>query len=154
VQLTPKAVADDVARLDQWVESRREGGLELIGRRDLRSNNSWMHNLPMLAKGPDRAKLFMNPSDANARGIAEGDHVRIQSRAGVVVAPAHVTDEVMVGVVSLPHGFGHVEAKDTLKVAGAMAGTSANVLTDELLVEPVIGTSILNGVPVEVTRAR
>lgn len=153
VQLAPKPLADDVARLEQWVDSRRDGGLELIGRRDLRSNNSWMHNLPLLAKGPDRSRLFINPADARARGISEGDAVKIASRAGAVLTHAHVTDEVMTGVVSLPHGFGHQEVKESLRIAGSLEGSSANVLTDETFVEPVIGTSILNGVPVEVTRA-
>lgn len=136
VRLAPPALVADVPRLEAWVDERRAtGDLVLVGRRHLRSNNSWMNALPSLAKGPDRARLLVHPADAARIGFADGARVTVRSRTGRVEAVAHVSDEVMPGVVSLPHGF---------------ARCSANALTDERLVEPVIGTSILNGVPVVV----
>ena len=143
-------------RLERWVDEHArapEGGLVLIGRRHLRSNNSWMHNLPSLAKGPDRARLLMHPDDAARLGLADGARVRVTSRAGEVTARLAITRDVMPGVVSLPHGFGHAGAAGSLRVAGALAGPSANALTDELRVEPLIGTSILGGLPITVTPA-
>jgi anaerobic selenocysteine-containing dehydrogenase len=149
-QLAPGELVADVPRVERWLDEVSSRGLVLIGRRSLRSNNSWMHNLTALAKGPDRARLLMHPNDASSRGLADGGAVRVKSRTGTIDATLSVTDEVMPGVVSLPHGFGHQAARSTLRVAGALPGASANSLTDELLVEPVVGTSILNGVPVSV----
>jgi anaerobic selenocysteine-containing dehydrogenase len=150
VRLAPPALMADLPRLERWLDERPAGGLVLIGRRHLRSNNSWMHNARSLAKGPDRARLLVHPADATRLGIADGQAVQVQSRAGAVAATAALSDEVMEGVVSLPHGFGHAAAADTLRVAGALPGASANLLTDEQQVEPLCGTSILNGVPVTV----
>jgi anaerobic selenocysteine-containing dehydrogenase len=112
-----------------------------------------MHNARSLVKGPDRAQLLMHPNDAADRQIADGAHVRVKSRVGEVAARVAVTDDIMRGVVSLPHGFGHAQVKDSLKVAGALDAPSVNELTDETVVEPLIGNSILNGVPVTVTAA-
>ena len=95
----------------------------------------------------------MNPLDAAERSLATGARVRVSSRVGAVEVEVELSDEIMRGVVSLPHGFGHQPAKDTLRIAGALPGASANTLTDELFVEPLVGTAILNGVPVSVTRA-
>lgn len=134
IRLAPPALVADVPRLEAWVdEHRRAGDLVLVGRRHLRGNNSWMNGLPSLAKGPDRKRLLVHPTDAARLGVADGDTVRVRSRTGRVSAVVGVTDDVMPGVVSLPHGF---------------AQCSANDLTDDRLVEPVVGTSILNGVPV------
>ena len=150
-RLAPPALVADVGRLLSWVDEARVGGeLLLIGRRHLRSNNSWMHNLRSLTKGPDRSSLLMHPADGARLGLADGGLVRVRSRAGELTARLTLTDDVMRGVVSLPHGFGHAAARATLRVAGALEGESANRLTDELFVEPVIGTSVLNGVPVTV----
>jgi anaerobic selenocysteine-containing dehydrogenase len=136
IRLAPPALVADVPRLDAWVDEQRRGGdLVLIGRRHLRSNNSWMNGLPSLAKGPDRSRLMVHPADAARLGVAEGSTVTVRSRTGRVSAVVRITDEVMPGVVSLPHGFGQC---------------SANDITDDRLIEPVIGTSILNGVPVVV----
>jgi anaerobic selenocysteine-containing dehydrogenase len=134
IRLAPPALVADVPRLDAWVDEQRRGGdLVLIGRRHLRSNNSWMNGLPSLAKGPDRTRLMVHPTDATRLGVAEGDSVGVRSRTGRISAVVKVTDDVMPGVVSLPHGF---------------AQCSANAITDDALIEPVVGTSILNGVPV------
>ncbi len=154
VRLAPDALVADVDRLDRWVDDARDAGLVLIGRRHLRSNNSWLHNARSLVKGPDRSMLMMHPDDAKRLGLADGARVRVRSRVGEVEVVLAVTDDMMPGVVSLPHGFGHAAARATLRVAGALPGPNANALTDELLVEPVIGTSVLNGVPVVVEQAK
>ncbi len=116
-------------------------GLVLIGRRHLRSNNSWMHNLPSLVKGPTRA-----PAHASARrrerGLTDGARVEVRSRPGAVQAELELSETIARGVVSLPHGFGHAPARATLRVAGALPAPSVNDLTDELKVEPILGTSI------------
>jgi anaerobic selenocysteine-containing dehydrogenase len=150
VQLAPPLLIADAARVGHFLDEHPAAGLVLIGRRHLRSNNSWMHNLRSLTKGPERAQLLMHPRDAAARSLSDGAEVEIESRVGKVRARLSVSDEVMPGVVSLPHGFGHQEAAGTMQVAGALSGPNMNALTDEELVEPLVGTSILNGVPVTV----
>lgn len=125
----------------------------LIGRRHLRSNNSWLHNLRSLTKGPDRTRMLVHPADARRLEIRDGSRVCVTSRIGRIVVTVTVTDDIMEGVVSVPHGFGQSIASATLRVAGDLTAPSANDLTDEGLVEPIIGTSILNGVPVTLTRA-
>ena len=124
--------------------------LHLIGRRDLRSNNSWMHNCLRLVKGPARCTLQMHPDDAQQRGLASGQTVMVRSRAGQVEVPLEVSDEVMPGVVSLPHGWGHARAGVAMRVAEAHPGASVNDLTDELFVDTLSGNASLTGVPVTV----
>ena len=126
--------------------------LQLIGRRQLRSNNSWMHNAPRLMKGRDRCTLMVHPDDAAARGLATGDRARVRSRVGAVEAPVEVTDAVMPGVVSLPHGFGHDRPGAALSVASRAPGVSMNDLTDPAVIDPLAGTAVLSGVPVVVER--
>lgn len=127
--------------------------LVLIGRRELRSNNSWMHNAPRLVKGPARCTLQMHPKDAEAQSIAVGDRVEIRSRVGAVTAPVELTEGIARGVVSLPHGWGHSRKGTQLAVAEQHAGVSVNDLTDENEFDAVCGTAVLNGVPVRVTKA-
>lgn len=152
VNLVPPLLLSDLARLERWLDAGPPVGLRLIGRRDLRSNNSWMHNLHSLAKGPDRSKLLMHPRDAERLALGEGDRVRVIGRAGAVRATLALSEDMMSGVVSLPHGFGHTDARDTLHTAGALRGDNVNAVTDERFIEPLVGTSILNGVPVRVER--
>lgn len=141
----------ELARLEaRCVEWAGDGRLRLIGRRHLRSNNSWMHNLQVLVKGKPRCTLQINPSDAAELGIVDGGQVAIRSRVGEVVAPVEVTDIVMPGVVSLPHGWGHDMPGAQMAVAAAHAGVNSNVLTDPLVLDPLSGTAALNGIPVEV----
>ncbi|MFO0590531.1 MAG: molybdopterin-dependent oxidoreductase [Polyangiaceae bacterium] len=147
--LAPADVIAEIKRAAKAMDREAEG-LVLIGRRHLRSNNSWMHNCPSLVKGQDRSSLFVHPADAEARGLAEGAEALVTSRVGQVAAKVVVTDEVMRGVVSLPHGFGHRDAKDTMRVAGALGGASMNSVTDDSVVDPLTGTAVLNGVPVRV----
>jgi len=122
--------------------------LVLIGRREARSVNSWSHNLPSLVSGRDRCLLEIHPDDAAERGIADGAPVRVSSRVGSVRVPARLSDALMPGVVSLPHGYGHRREGVELRVAAGCAGASANDLTDPAEIDPVSGNAVLNGVPV------
>jgi anaerobic selenocysteine-containing dehydrogenase len=149
IELAPAPLAADVARLHEALAEPADGGMLLVGRRDLRSNNSWMHNLPMLVTGRQRCTAHVHPDDAARLGLVDGAPAVVRSRAGAVVVPVEVTDDVMPGVVSIPHGWGHDQAGVGLAVAVEHAGTNSNVLTDELVVEPLSGTAILNGIPIE-----
>lgn len=154
IQLAPAALLADLARVAQRLDERATRGdtLSLIGRRQLRSNNSWLHNSLRLIKGPARCTLLIHPDDAAARGIRGGDPVRVRSRVGSVVAPAEVSDEVMRGVVSLPHGWGHGREGARLSVADRHPGVSLNDLTDDAAVDALSGNAALSDVPVTVTR--
>jgi anaerobic selenocysteine-containing dehydrogenase len=150
IELAPPMLVEDLDRLESTLESPPEAGLLLVGRRHVRSNNSWMHNLPTLAKGPLRCTLQLNPVDAERLGLANGEPARVRSRVGSVIAPVEVTDTIAPGVVSLPHGWGHDEPDTRMRVAAERPGTNSNVLTDELALDPLSGTSVLNGIPVHV----
>jgi anaerobic selenocysteine-containing dehydrogenase len=121
----------------------------LIGRRQLRSNNSWMHNLKALVKGKDRCTALVNPLDAKRLGLTDGGHARLRSAAGVLEVPVELTDEMMPGVVSIPHGWGHDLEGVRLGVAAAHAGVNSNVLADGGGVDVPSGNAVLNGIPVE-----
>ncbi len=151
IDLAPALIVGDLARLDAWLD-RPAPDVALIGRRQLRSNNSWMHNLVPLIKGPERCTLRVHPDDAARLGLVAGGRARVTSRAGEVVAPVELTDELMPGVVSLPHGFGHDAPGAQLAVARAHAGVNTNLVTDPLLLD-VSGNAALNGVPVTVAPA-
>ena len=127
--------------------------LALIGRRHVRSNNSWLHNSLRLVKGPVRNRLLMHPADLAERGLADGARVRVASRVGRVEVEVEASEAMMPGVVSLPHGWGHDRAGIRLGIAGAHAGVSANDLTDERYLDAVCGNAALNGVPVTVEAA-
>ena len=120
----------------------------LIGRRHLRTNNSWMHNVPKMVAGSNRCTLIVHPDDASRLGLSAGSHARIRSRVGEVEAPVEISDEVMPGVVSLPHGWGHGVPGVRMSVAAANPGVSVNDLTDESVIDPLSGNAVLNAVPV------
>jgi anaerobic selenocysteine-containing dehydrogenase len=122
--------------------------LLLIGRREVRTNNSWMHNVPSLVSGAERCLLFVHPKDAEACGLADGEEALLESRVHRGAVRVRVTEEIAPGVVSLPHGWGHAASAPWQRVAGRHAGVSVNDWTDEGDVEGVVGQSILNGVPV------
>jgi len=155
IELAPEPIAADVERLRAALDdgASANGKMVLIGRRDLRSNNSWMHNLHVLVKGNPRCTAQMNPADAARLGIADGDVTRVTSRVGTIELPAEVTDTVMPGVVSIPHGWGHDLRGVRLKVAAEHAGANSNRLADELALDPLSGNAVLNGLPVAVERA-
>jgi anaerobic selenocysteine-containing dehydrogenase len=125
--------------------------LVLIGRRHLRSNNSWQHNLPTLAKGKERCVLQVHADDATPRGLADGMPATIRSAVGSVTATVEITDAVMPGVVSLPHGWGHDLDGARLSVARQRPGVNVNRLAGNDVVDPLSGNPHLNGVPVEVS---
>jgi anaerobic selenocysteine-containing dehydrogenase len=154
VELAPAPIVADVPRLRAAMAERINGGMVLIGRRDLRSNNSWMHNLPLLVSGPERCTAWLHPDDAARFGVADGEPVRVSSRAGAVEVPAEITADVMPGVVSIPHGWGHAGRGVQLQVARDHAGVNSNLLADETLLDPVSGNAVLNGIPVEVAAVR
>ena len=153
VELMPDPIVADVERLRGALARERNGGMVLIGRRQLRSNNSWMHNLPALVKGKDRCTLHIHPEDAERLGLRDGGRALVRSTAGQVEAPVELTEGIMPGVISIPHGWGHDEDGVRLGVASAHAGVNSNVLADEALVDPLSGNAVLNGIPVEVAAA-
>jgi len=152
IELVPACYVADLPRLAAKLEVPATDGLVLIGRRQLRSNNSWMHNSLRLVKGKPRCTLLVHPDDAAARGLGAGDDVRLASRTGEVTVPIELTDDIMRGVVSLPHGWGHHRSGTRLGVASAHAGVSANDVTDAQLVDTLTGTAALTGVPVTIAR--
>ena len=153
----------DVAPADFMREARERllagvtidtnGDLLLIGRRQLRSNNSWMHNSHRLVKGKPRCTLLIHPDDATTRDLTNGDVAHLQSKAGSLTVPVEVTDAILPGVVSLPHGWGHDRDGARLTVAQDVPGTSVNDVTSELDVDTLSGTAAFNGVAVRVSRA-
>lgn len=148
------AVPEVLADLQRLAAQAQPGaGLRLIGRRHLRSNNSWMHNSERLVKGKPRHQLLMHPSDLAARGLADGAPVRVRSRVGEIRVEVQASSEMMPGVVSLPHGWGHGREGVRLGVAQAHAGVSVNDLTDERALDAVSGNAALNGLEVEVLAA-
>jgi anaerobic selenocysteine-containing dehydrogenase len=152
IDLVPSRIASDLPRLQAELEASNDG-LLLIGRRQLRTNNSWLHNSHAMIKGRDRCTLLMHPDDAASRALSHGQRVVVASRAGEVEAPLQISQQMMPGVVSLPHGFGHGRKGTALSVASKNPGVSANDVTDERLYDALTGTAALNGVPVEVRAA-
>ncbi|MFF6993957.1 molybdopterin oxidoreductase family protein [Streptomyces sp. NPDC008313] len=148
VELLPEPIAADLPRLRAALHERPEG-LVLIGRRHLRSNNSWLHNVPSLTGGSNRCTLHVHPEDAGPLGIADGAPVRVRGAGGAVTATAEVTDAVRRGVVSLPHGWGHDRPGTRTGHAALDPGVNVNQLLDGSLLDPLSGNAVLNGVPVE-----
>ena len=149
IELAPEPIVADVERLRGALDREANGAMVLIGRRQLRSNNSWMHNLTPLVRGKVRCTAHVHPADADRLGLTDGEPARVSSRAGSVEVPVEVTDAVMPGVVSIPHGWGHDVDGVRLRVASRHAGTNSNVLADESLIDPLSGNAVLNGIPVE-----
>ena len=152
VNLAPAYVTADVDRLRRRLERPAEP-LVLVSRRQLRSNNSWMHNVPALVSGKDRCTLLIHPRDAEAAGVADGAAACIRSSNGEIEVPVEVSDEMMPGVVSLPHGWGHDKAGARQSVARRHPGANSNLLAPAHLVDVPSGNAVLNGIPVEVAPA-
>lgn len=150
VELLPAPIAGDLPRLREALLHRPDG-LVLVGRRHLRSNNSWMHNVPALTGGSNRCTLHIHPQDAERLGVRDGAAVRLKGAGGEVTAPAEVTDAVRPGVVSLPHGWGHDRPGTRLGHAATDPGVNVNQLLDGSLLDPLSGNAVLNGVPIEVS---
>jgi anaerobic selenocysteine-containing dehydrogenase len=160
IELAPEPLVADVERLhemlDAWTADAddEDRPLRLVGRRDLRSNNSWMHNLTPLVKGNPRCTVWVHPADAGRLGLVDGEDARVSARAGTIEIPVQVTEDVMPGVVSIPHGWGHGAPGLRMAVASAHAGVNSNILADDQEVEPLSGTAVLNGIAVTLEPAR
>jgi anaerobic selenocysteine-containing dehydrogenase len=157
IDLAPDLFVEDLDRLRARFlttgAATSDGQLLLIGRRHLRSNNSWMHNSRRLMKGKTRCTLMIHPEDADRIGVRAGDNVTVSSRVGQVTAPAELTSDMMPGVVSLPHGFGHGRDGVQLSVATSHPGVSINDLTDDQLLDVLSGNAAFSGVPVRLKAA-
>lgn len=147
LELAPQPLVEDVARLRASLKRWEGDGFVLIGRRHLRSNNSWMHNLPALSGGSNRCTLILHPADAAELGIT--DRARVKGPGGELEAPVELSDAIRRGVVSLPHGWGHGQTGTKQAVAAEHPGVNVNQLNDGTSLDPLSGTSVLNGIPVQ-----
>ncbi len=150
INLAPRRYLQDVERLHRHLVQPVADELRLIGRRHVRSNNSWMHNSHRLVKGKDRCTLIIHPRDASRLGLQAGDSAQVTADDRQIVVPVEITDEIMPGVVSIPHGWGHDRPGTGQSVATSHAGASINDLLSDQQVDPLIGTSVLNGQAVAV----
>lgn len=154
IEVLAEPIRVDLDRAADYLDASDDlDGLVLVGRRHLRSNNSWMHNVRVLVKGKERCTLQVHPDDAGRLGLVDGATARVRSRVGALDAPVEVTDEIRPGVVSLPHGWGHDAPGTRLSVAHERPGVNVNLLTDGSALDPMSGNAVLNGIPVEVTPA-
>ena len=157
VELAPEAFLADVGRLEAWLEAQSRpangGDLVLVGRRQLRSNNSWMHNLELLRGGPHRCTVQVHPDDAARLGLTDGEPAELRSQVGRIELPVEVTEAIRPGVVSVPHGWGHAEAGEHMRVAARDPGVNVNRLTDAGALDPLSGNAVLSGVPVQLSAA-
>ena len=154
VDLAPPDLVADTARLRAALDRPQDAGqLVLVGRRDLRSNNSWMHNLEVLVNGRPRCTLQVHPDDAARLGLSAGGRAKVASRVNALEVAVEITDRIRPGVVSIPHGWGHDAPGASMGVAARYAGVNSNLLTDEEAIDPLSGTSVLNGIPVTVAPA-
>jgi anaerobic selenocysteine-containing dehydrogenase len=151
VELAPPSLLADLSRAAADL-ARPAPDLVIVGRRQVRSNNSWMHNLPILAKGPFRCTALVNPADAQRLGLAHGRRARISVAAGrSIEAEVEISDEMMQGVVSLPHGWGHDLPGTRLSLASERPGANLNALLDDRLRDLPSGNAVLTGVPIAMT---
>ncbi|ABC63263.1 molybdopterin oxidoreductase family protein [Erythrobacter litoralis] len=148
----PPELLEELGRFAGRLNEHDEGALSLIGRRHVRSNNSWLHNSKRLVKGPDRCTLMMHPDDAAERGLADGEMASVASRVGEVEIAVEVTEDIMPGVVSIPHGWGHHRKGVSWQTAADHAGVSLNDLTDPERYDRLTGNAVLNGTPVTVAK--
>jgi anaerobic selenocysteine-containing dehydrogenase len=152
IELAHDDILGDLDRLQRRM-SEPYPELVLIGRRHVRSNNSWLHNLPALMRGRDRSTLLVHPDDAADRGLSAGDRVSVTTEAGSVEAEVEVTDELVRGVVSLPHGFGHGAPGTRTAVASERPGPNTNMLIPPSALDVPSGNAAVNGVPVVIAPA-
>ena len=150
IQLAHPYIFADVARLADRMD-HPDTGLVLVSRRHMRSKNSWMHNVKVLVKGKDRCTLIIHPDDAARSGVRDGDQATVTSEVGSIEVPVEVSDEMLPGVVCLPHGWGHDKVGTRLSVAREHAGVNNNRIAPGRLVDPLSGNAVVNGIPVEVT---
>lgn len=152
IRLAPISYLKDMTRLRNAMERTPSNDLLLIGRRHVRSNNSWLHNSQRLVKGKNRCTLMIHPTDAKKAKLNHGDTALIQSRVGMVHIETQITDEIMQGVISIPHGWGHTMPDVQLNIATKHPGVNLNTLSDDQFVDKLTGTAAFNGVPVSVSK--
>jgi len=150
IRLAPPYLLDDLPRLAARMERSAEP-LVLVSRRHLRSNNTWLHNVPALMKGKDRCTLLIHPDDAARCGVADGDVATVKSASGEIKVPVEVTDAIKPGVVSMPHGWGHGKPGTRMAVANGSPGANTNVLSPPMFIDEPSGNGALNGIPVTVS---
>ena len=153
IEAFPDEIRADMKRLDASLDRDWGDSMVLVGRRHVRSNNSWMHNIKVLTKGRNRCTLQIHPDDADRLGLTDGAPARVASRVGAVEIDVEVTDGIRPGVVSIPHGFGQNLPGVRLRVAQEYRGVNTNVLTDEQFYDEISGNIAFNGVAVTVTPA-
>jgi anaerobic selenocysteine-containing dehydrogenase len=154
IELAPDPVVADVPRLRAELDRTPNGQLLLIGRRQLGSNNSWMHNVAPLVRGQNRCTAQIHPDDAARLGLVDGGVAVVRSRAGKIELPVEITDTIRPGVVSIPHGWGHDADGTRTTIATAHPGANTNLLADDTLLDAPSGTTVLNGIPIDVEPAR
>lgn len=154
IRLAPDEFLSDIKNLDESLLANEtdaettEYDLRLIGRRDPRSNNSWLHNSYRMVKGKKRCLALIHPQDAESRQLQDGDMALVSSRVGAIRIPVVLSDEMMPGVISIPHGWGHHLDGVGLSIAKQHAGVNTNILTDDCFLDTLSGNAALNGVPV------
>jgi anaerobic selenocysteine-containing dehydrogenase len=156
IRLAPEEFVAGLGKLcenTQATTASSDFDLKLIGRRDPRSNNSWLHNSQRLVKGKNRCLALVHPADASSRQLDDGDLAVISSRVGSISIPISISEEMMPGTISIPHGWGHDAQGIKLNIAAKHAGVNTNLLTDEHLLDSVSGNAALNGVPVSLARS-
>ncbi len=151
IELAPTALIADLARLELALDAVAAGGMVLVGRRQLRTANSWTQNVPALVRGRDSCVAHIHPDDAGRLGLADGAVATVSSAAGSIDIPVELTDAVMPGVVCIPYGWGHGLPGTRQAVAAGHAGVNVNVLTDASVIDPLSGNAALNGIPVTIT---
>jgi len=151
IELAPEFITQDLDRLATRLG--RDDGVVLVSRRHVRSKNSWLHNVPALVSGKERCTLLVHPDDAKRHGLTDGRHAHISSRSGSLSVPVEVSDEMMPGVVCLPHGWGHDKSGTRLSVASRHPGVCNNAIALGDFVDEISGNAVLNGIPVELAPA-
>jgi len=154
VEIGAAELIGDLPRLKATFASSRGDRMLLVGRRQVRTANSWTHNVEVLVKGKPACTVQLHPDDAARIGITEGDDVRLRSEVGAIELTVEITEDIMPGVVSVPYGWGHGAPGTSQSVAERYAGVNVNVLTDSGAIDPLSGNARLNGIPVEVEAAR
>ncbi len=149
IRLAPRYLLDDLPRLAARLERPAEP-LVLVSRRHLRSNNTWLHNVPALMKGKDRCTLLIHPEDAARCGVSDNDVVTVKSEAGEIKVPVEVTDAIKPGVVSMPHGWGHGKPGTRMSVANSSPGANTNALSPPTFIDEPSGNGVLNGIAVTI----
>lgn len=152
IELAPELIVSDVSRLRDSAGDPN-GKMVLVGRRDIRSNNSWMHNLDSLVAGKPRCTLRIHPADAMPLGLKDSDLATVTSRVGSVELPVEITEDISPGVASIPHGWGHDSPHIKLATASAHAGVNSNQLADDQLLDVPSGNAVLCGIPITVIRS-